>query len=84
MGKSVEDVKPHLSPQFQKITLGIDGKIDLHSALKTNIVLTDRENIQSIIKSLNEILTAEILTVKKTLGNDFESALIKNLEKISV
>lgn len=84
MGKSVEDVKPHLSPQFQKITLGIDGKIDLHSALKTSIVLTDRENIQSIIKSLNEILTAEILTVKKTLGNDFESALIKNLEKISV
>ena len=84
MEKSVEDVKPHLSPQFQKIRLGMDGKIDLHSVLKSNIVLSDRENIQSIIKSLNEILAAEILTVKKTLGNDFESALIKNLEKIGV
>ncbi len=84
MGKSVEDIKPHLSPKFQKIRLGMDGKIDLHSVLKSNIVFSDRENIQSIIKSLNEILAAEILTVKKTLGNEFEAALIKNLEKIGV
>jgi hypothetical protein len=84
MEKSIEDVKLHLSPHFQKIRLGMDGKIDLHSVLKSNIVFSERESIQSIIKSLNEILTAEILTVKKTLGNDSESALIKNLEKIGV
>ncbi len=84
MEKTVEEIKPHLSPQFQRIRLGMDGKIDLHSVLKSNIILSDRENIQSIIKSLNEILSAEILAVKKTLGNDFEAALIKNLEKIGV
>jgi hypothetical protein len=84
MEKSVEEIKPYLSPPFQKIRLGMDGKIDLHSVLKSNIVPSDRENIQSTIKSLNEILAAEILAVKKTLGNDFESTLIKNLEKIDV
>jgi len=82
MEKSIDDIKPHLSQHFQKIRLGIDGKIDLHSALKSNIIHSDRETIQLIIKSLNEVIAAEILTVKKTLGNDFESTLIKNLENI--
>jgi len=82
MEKSIEDSKPHLSQHFQKIRLGIDGKIDLQPVLKSSIILSDRETIQLIIKSLNEILAAEILTVKKTLGTAFESTLIKNLEKV--
>ena len=82
MEKSIDDIKPYLSQHFQKIRLGIDGKIDLKSVLKSNIILSHRETIQLIIKSLNEILTAEILAVKKTLGSDFESTLIKNLENI--
>jgi hypothetical protein len=80
--KSIDDIKPSLSKHFQKIQLGIDGKIDLQSVLKSNIILADRETIQLIIKSLNEILAAEILAVKKTLGSNFESTLIKNLENI--
>jgi hypothetical protein len=82
MEKSIDDVKPDLSQHFQKIRLGIDGKIDLHSVLKSNIILSDRETVHLIIKSLNEILAAEILAVKKTLGSDFEASLIKNLESI--
>ncbi len=82
MEKSIEDIKPSLSRHFRKIRLGTDGKIDLQQVLKTNIILSDRNTIQTIIKSLNEILSAEILAVKKTLGSEFESALTKNLEKI--
>lgn len=82
MEKSIEDIKPCLSKHFQKIRLEMDGKIDLQSVLKSNIILSDRETTQLIIKSLNEILTAEILAVKKTLGSEFESTLIQNLEKI--
>jgi hypothetical protein len=82
MEKSIDDIKPHLSQHFQKIRLGIDGKIDLQSVLKSNIILSDRETVQLIIKSLNEILTAEVLAAKKTLGSDFEASLIKNLESI--
>jgi hypothetical protein len=83
MEKSIEDIKPHLSQHFQKIRLGTDGKIDLKSVLKSNIIMSDRNTIQLIIKSLNEILAAEILSVKKSLGSEFESTLIKNLETIS-
>lgn len=82
MEKSIEDIKPSLSRHFRKIRLGPDGKIDLQPVLKANIILSDRDTIQTIIKSLNEILSAEILAVKKTLGSEFESALTKNLEKI--
>ncbi len=82
--KSIEDIKPHLSPHLQKIRLHMDGKIEWQSVLKSNIIISDRETRQRLIKSLNEILAAEILAVKKTLGNDSESALIKNLEKIGV
>lgn len=82
MEKSIEDIKPNLSQHFQKTRLGNNGKIDMQSVLKTNIILSDRDTIPLIIKSLNEILAAEILTVKKTLGGEFESTLIKNLETI--
>ena len=60
----------------------MDGKVEFQSVLKSNIIISDRETRQGLIKSLNEILAAEILAVKKTLGNDSESTLIKNLEKI--
>jgi hypothetical protein len=82
MQKSLEEIKPYLSQHFQKIRLGIDGKIDLQSVFKTNIILSDRDTIQLIIKSLNEIMSAEILAAKKSLGSEFESMLIKNLESI--
>jgi hypothetical protein len=82
MDKSIEDIKPHLWQNFQKIRLGVDGKIDMQAVLKSNLILSDRNTIQLIIKSLNEILTAEILAVKKSLGSEFESTLIKNLETI--
>lgn len=81
--KSIQDIKPHLSKHFQKIRMEADGKIDLQSVLKSNLILSDRETMQRIIKSLNEVLAAEIVAVKKSLGSDFESTLIKNLENIS-
>ncbi|UCE39998.1 MAG: hypothetical protein JSV17_10995 [Candidatus Aminicenantes bacterium] len=82
MEKSIEEIKPHLSQHFQKIRLEADGNIDMQTVLKSNLILSDRDTIQKIIKSLNEILTAEILAVKKSLGSEFESTLIKNLETI--
>ncbi len=81
--KSIQDTKPHLSPHFQNIRLNMDGKIEWQSVQKSNIILSDRKTRLRIIKSLNEILAAEILAVKKTLGNESESILVKNLEKTS-
>lgn len=81
--KSIEDIKPHLSPQFQNIRLNMNGKIELQSVLRSNVILSDGRARLRLIKSLNEILTAEMLAVKKTLGSESESILVKNLEKIS-
>jgi hypothetical protein len=81
--KSIEEIKPHLSPHFQNIRLNLNGKIELQSVLKSNMILSDRTTRLGLIKSLNEILAAEILAVKKTLGNEAESIVLKNLEKIS-
>ena len=79
--KCIEDTKPNISPFFQNIKLGLDGRIETNSILKTNISVPGKENQRTLLRDLNEILAAEILAVKKTLGNDHESMLVKNLEK---
>jgi len=79
--KSVEEAKPHLLPFFQGIRLSADGRIDFQDVLKSNLLLGDSQMRQRFIKSLNEILSSEILAVKRTLGGEAESALIHHLEK---
>jgi len=82
MAKCLEEVKPSLSPAFQKIELSSDGKISCDSALIANLNLSTEVNLKNFLRSLDEILAAEVLAVKRTLGNDHESTLVKNLEKI--
>ena len=37
---------------------------------------------RSLLRSMDEILAAEVLVVKRTLGPDQESAVVKSLEKL--
>jgi hypothetical protein len=80
--KCIEDVRPNLSPFFQNIRLGAEGKFEVSSLLESNASFKDEEGKNSFLKSLNEILAAEVLAVKRALGDEHESALVKNLEKI--
>lgn len=80
--KCIEETLPYLSPHFKNIHLGIDGKIKSKSIQKNNFGVQDEEKKQYLLRDLNEILAAEILAVKKTLGNDHESKLVQNLEKV--
>ena len=80
--KCLDEIKAYLGPLFQKIELRPDGTIEMKSILKANENLTYSENEKILIRGLNEILAAEVLIVKKTLGNDHERTLVKNLEKI--
>ncbi len=82
--KCFENTKPHLSPYSKDISLNSEGKFELQSALKTNISHSQKDFQQLFLKDLNEILAAEILAVKKSLGNEHESVLVKNLEKIGL
>ena len=81
MNKCLEEIKTHLSPNLQKAGIGPDGRINL-SIKKTNRGLSNVDEKKAFIRDLNEILVAEILAVKKTLGNEHEATLIKNLQKI--
>lgn len=80
--KCLEDIKPYLPSSFQNISLGPDGRVEVFLPLKTSFLFDDIGFKQIFLRGLNEILAAEVLAVKKTLGNGHESSLVKNLDKI--
>ena len=80
--KTLDDIRIHLPPQLRHIELESDGKMKTDSVLKINPVKASDKNHKEILRGLNEILVAELFTVKKSLGNDHESNLIKNLQKV--
>jgi hypothetical protein len=82
LGKALEEIKPALGPMFESIELLEDGTIEFKSPLKININLLTEDSQAELARGLTEILSAEVLAVKKSLGNDHEAALVKNLEKV--
>jgi hypothetical protein len=80
--KCLEETKPSLSPLFQNLLFDPDGRIEINSVPITSAGIPGRQLRQILMQDLNEILAAEILAVKKTLGNTHEAVLIKNLGKI--
>ena len=79
---SLEDIRNRLDPTFQGLELKADGRIELRSLLKTSMNLIGDESRRNLLRSMDEILVAEVLAVKRTLGSGHESALVKGLEKI--
>jgi hypothetical protein len=80
--KCLEDAKPSLSPIFEKARLGPDGKVETNSILKGGISLSREDFKVQVLNGLNDILVAEVLAVKRTLGNEHESSLVNHLKKI--
>ncbi len=81
--KCIEDIRSHLSPPFQNIRFDAVGKVEISSIQITGSSLQGRSIQHMLLQDLNEILAAEVLAVKKILGNDHEAALIQGLEKVS-
>lgn len=82
LSKCLDDIKPHLGSSFQGFELRPDGSIKVKSFLRMTINLSSDERWKSLLNDLNEILTAEVLAVKRTLGNAHEATLVENLERI--
>lgn len=80
--KCLQETKVHLPSLFQKVELDEEGKLDVKPILKSNLSLSSERTKTEILKGLNELLAAEVLCVKKTLGKEHESILVKNLKKI--
>lgn len=82
VGKALDEIRGRLDPAFQTAELKSDGRFELKSLLpvKANIVGDDCR--RSMLRSMDEILAAEILVVKRTLGPEQEAAVVRSLERI--
>jgi hypothetical protein len=82
LGKSLDEIKAYLGSPFQDLQLKPSGKIDTKPLLRMKVNLSSNEGWKNLLQGLDEILAAEVLAVKKTLGNAHEKALVENLEKM--
>jgi hypothetical protein len=73
VGKCLEEVNAWLGPNLPKVELNPDGSFEVKATLRLN-----RDLFLSVIE---ELLAAEVLMVKRTLGSEHEAALVKALEK---
>jgi hypothetical protein len=80
--KSLEDIRTRLAPPFQRLELRADGRVEFSPFPLMSLTLFTEETRKYFIRVLNEILTAEVLAVKKTLGNAHEAGIVKSLERI--
>lgn len=80
--KAIDEVRPHLHPIFLEAVLHEDGRIRLPDSGRLAWQFRQENFRQAFLRDLNEILSAEVLAVRKTLGPSFEAALVKGLEKI--
>ena len=82
IGKALDEIRGRLDPAFQMAELKPDGRFELKSLLKVNANIVGDECRRSMLRSMDEILAAEVLVVKRTLGPDHESALVRSLERV--
>ncbi|MCJ7611753.1 MAG: DUF4388 domain-containing protein [Candidatus Aminicenantes bacterium] len=73
IGKCLEEVNSWLGPNLPRIELNPDGTFEFKAALRLNPDL--------FLNVIEELLSAEVLMVKRTLGSEHEAALVKALEK---
>jgi len=82
LGNCVEEVKPALGPLFQKMKLLPDGRIEVDAAVSATAGHLADEIFNGLVKGYGEILTAEVLALKKSLGGAHETAVVKSLERV--
>jgi hypothetical protein len=73
---NVRQVRPQV---LQDVTLRNDGALE-EAALERNLARLPEDTRRSLlVDTLNELLYAELLAVKRTLGPDHETALVREL-----
>jgi len=80
--KALDEVRARLGPPLQGLELRDDGRIEFKPFPLLSLSLYNEESLKNFIRVLNEILVAEVLAVKKTLGNAHEAAVVRNIERI--
>ena len=81
VSKSLDEVNAWLGPNLPKITLNPDGSPELKPLLRAHSNLFREDDERNLSRILDEVLAAQVLMVKRTLGNEHEAALIRALER---
>ncbi|MBN2200131.1 MAG: DUF4388 domain-containing protein [Candidatus Aminicenantes bacterium] len=81
MRQALEEVNAWLGPGLPKVTLDSDGCPDVKALLRGHAGLFREDDSKNLFRILDEILAAEVLMVKRTLGGEHESALVRALER---
>jgi len=82
LNRALDEVRPSLGPMFQKMALQYDGRVEVDAALRLSVEHLPEDVFRTIVQGYDEILTAEVLAVRKTLGPAQETSLVRSLEKI--
>ncbi len=82
MERAIEEIKDSLECSFTSMRLLPDGRIELKSSLRMNFSIMNEDGRRNVLRSMDELLMAEILAVKRTLGPHHEKNLIRGVEKI--
>jgi hypothetical protein len=72
----VRGARPHV---LEDVRLRLDGTLD-EAAVERNLArLDEAERKQALVDALNEVLYAEILAIKRTLGPEHEATIVRTL-----
>jgi hypothetical protein len=82
IAKALAEIRGRLDPAFQSAELKPDGRLEIKTPLRVNANIVGDECRRSLLRSMDEILAAEVLVVKRTLGPDQETAVVRNLERL--
>jgi hypothetical protein len=79
LAKYLGTVRESRPDVLQGVTLGKDGSLD-EAAVERNLArLPEDVRRSTLVDALNELLYAELLAVKRTLGADHETAIVRDL-----
>jgi hypothetical protein len=80
--KAFADIRDRIDPALQSFSLTPEGKVEFRPFLRMNINVATEDRRRAFLRSLDEILSAGVLAVKKTLGSEHEADVVRNLEKM--
>ena len=75
--KYISDVKENLPEAFESVTLKKDGSLNLE-----NIISNINFGLEEFVHRLDEFLIAMIYAVKRTLGQKYESYVVKTINEM--
>ncbi len=79
--KCYREIQEYLDPIFRNLELRTDGSLEPRAMLKMSLNELNPEDRKNLLRGFDEILAAELLLVKKNLGNQHEETVARYLSR---